>query len=268
MRKAVVAGQFYPDIREKLEKEIRKYVKQGSEKNNAIKAVVVPHAGYLFSGRCAGKVYSSLPWAETYVILGVNHRAIAEDIAVYLEDFETPFGVAENDVQLGEEVLRQLQIHDSEDSHEYEHSVEVQLPFLQLTQQRFHIVPILLKNYTLETCQKLARIIVDSSFRLRRKVIIIASSDFTHTGPAYDFSGDIKADKEAIDKILAFDTAGFLSLAEKTTICGAGAIATAIEAAKLMHAQKAELLMYYDSSEIINNENKVGYAGIIFKMEI
>jgi AmmeMemoRadiSam system protein B len=268
MRKAVVAGQFYPGIKEKLEKEIRKYVKPGSERNNAIKAAIVPHAGYLFSGRCAGKVYSSLPWAETYVILGVNHRAIGEDIAVSLEDFETPFGIVENDVQLGEEILRQLGIHDSEEAHESEHSIEVQLPFLQLTQKQFHIVPILLKNYTLETCKKLAKIIVDSSFGLRRKIIVIASSDFTHTGPAYDFSGDIKADKEAIDKILAFDTEGFMSLAEKTTICGAGAIAAAIESAKLMHAQKAELLMYYDSSEIINNENKVGYAGIVFKMEI
>jgi len=268
MRKAVVAGQFYPAVKEKLEKDIRKYVKQGSEKNNAVKAAIVPHAGYLFSGRCAGKVYSSLPWAETYVILGVNHRAIGEDIAISLEDFETPLGVVENDVQLGEEILRQLQIHDSEEAHEYEHSIEVQIPFLQITQERFHIVPILLKNYNFEICQKLAKIIVDASFKLRRKVIIIASSDFTHTGPAYDFSGDIKADKEAIDKILAFETAGFLSLAEKTTICGAGAIATAIEASKLMFAKKAELLMYYDSSEIINNENKVGYAGIVLKMEI
>jgi len=268
MRKAVVAGQFYPGIKEKLEKDIRKYVKPGSQKNNSIKAVIVPHAGYLFSGRCAGKVYSVLPWAETYVILGVNHRAIGEDIAVSLEDFETPLGIAENDVQLGEEILRQLGIHDSEESHEYEHSIEVQVPFLQVTQERFHIVPILLKNYTLESCQKLAKVIVDSAIGLRRKIVVIASSDFTHTGPAYDFAGSLEVDKEAIDKITSFDAAGFLAAAEKTTICGAGAIATAIEASKLMFAKKAELLLYYDSSEIINNENKVGYAGIIFKMEI
>ncbi len=268
MRKAVVAGQFYPGVKEKLEKEIRKYAKPGSHKSNSVKAAIVPHAGYLFSGRCAGKVYSVLPWAETYVIFGVNHRAIGEDIALSLEAFETPLGVVENDVQLGEEILRQLQIHEGEEAHEYEHSIEVQLPFLQLTQERFHIVPILLKNYTLETCQKLAKVIVDSAARLGRKIVVIASSDFTHTGPAYDFSGSLEADKEAIDKILAFDTAGFLTAAEKTTICGAGAIATTIEAAKLLRASKAELLMYYDSSEIINNENKVGYAGIVLKMDI
>lgn len=263
MRQPIVAGQFYPFEKEKLEKEIKKYIKK--EPDSTIRGVIVPHAGYLFSGRCAGRVYSKLPRVGTYVIIGVNHQGLGEDIAVSLDTFQTPLGEVGNDVELGEEILKDLQIYESEDSHLYEHSIEVQLPFLQYTQEYFHIVPILLKNYTLETCQKLAKAIVDSANRVRRRIIVIASSDFTHTGPAYNFQGSIETDKEAIEKIKNLNSQEFLETAEKTTICGAGAIATVIEAAKLLNATSAELLEYYDSSSILNNENKVGYAGIVFR---
>jgi hypothetical protein len=263
MRKPIVAGQFYPDDKEKLEKEIKKYVKK--EPDPKIKAAIVPHAGYLFSGRCAGKVYSVLPWAETYVILGVNHQGVGEDIAVSLDTFQTPSGETGNDAELGEEILKELQIYESEDSHLYEHSIEVQLPFLQYTQKNFHIVPILLKNYNLEICEKLARVIVECSRRLRRRIVVIASSDFTHTGPLYSSQADISIDREAIEKIKNLNSQELLETAEKTTICGAGAIAATIEAAKLLEAKEAELLEYYDSSSVLNNENKVGYAGIVFR---
>ncbi len=263
MRRPVVAGQFYQSDKEKLEKEVKKYIKKDPDAR--IKAAIVPHAGYLFSGSCAGKVYSTLPRAETYIILGVNHQGIGEDIAISLDTFQTPLGEVGNDVELGEEILKELQIYESEDSHLYEHSIEVQLPFLQCTQENFHIVPIILKNYNLEICQKLAKAIVDCSRRLRRRIIVIASSDFTHTGPAYKSDIDIKVDEEAIEKIKILDSQGLLEVAEKTTICGAGAIATVIESAKLIEAREVELLDYYDSSSILNNENKVGYAGIVFR---
>jgi len=263
MREMVVAGQFYPDSKERLEKEIKKYLKR--EPDATIKAAVVPHAGYLFSGRCAGKVFSKIPRAGTYVIIGVNHRGIGEDVAVSLEPFHTPLGIVGNDVELGEEILRALQIYESEDAHQMEHSIEVQLPFLQSIYENPTIAPILLKNYDLEKCKKVSGAIVNSANKLRRRIVVIASSDFTHTGHAYDFSGSLDIDKEAIDKILALDSEGFLETAAKTTICGAGAIATAIEAGKLMNISKGELLEYYDSSSILNNENKVGYAGIVFR---
>ncbi len=263
MRQPIVAGQFYPNDKEKLEKEIKKYLKK--EPDPTIKAAIVPHAGYLFSGNCAGKVYSKLPRAETYIILGVNHQSIGEDIAISLETFQTPLGEVGNDLELGEEILKELQIYESEDPHLYEHSIEVQLPFLQYTQEHFHIVPIILKNYTLEKCQKLSKAIVDCSRRLRRRTVIIASSDFTHTGPAYNSQVDISIDKEAIEKIKNLNTQEFLKTAEKTTICGTGAIATTIETAKLLNIKEVQLIEYYDSSSVLNNENKVGYAGIIFK---
>ena len=262
MRKSIVAGKFYTEDKDELKKEVEGYVKKKT--NEKVRAAIVPHAGYMFSGKCAGKVYSVLPDAETYVIIGVNHTSLGGDIALSVEDFETPLGIMKNDQELGKEILKEMNIGEDDKAHKYEHSVEVQVPFLQVTQKNARIVPIILKNYTLETCKKLAKVIVNAAGKLKRKIIVLASSDFTHAGPNYGFSGDILVDKEAINEILKMNTKEFLEIAEKTTICGAGAIATTIEAAKLLGAGKAELLEYYDSSKIIAGENKVGYAGIVF----
>jgi len=262
VRKAIVAGQFYPLDKTELKKTIGKCIQR--KPNQAIRAAIVPHAGYFFSGKCAGHVYSILPNAETYVLLGVNHNSIGKDIALSLEDFETPLGKIKNDIRLGQEILKILQIEADNSAHNYEHSIEVQLPFLQQTQKNFKIVPIILKNYNLETCKSLAKVIFDVSKKLKRKIICLASSDFTHTGPAYMLDVDIKIDKQAIDEILKFNSKKFLSIVEKTSICGSGAIATTIEYIKLLEIKKAELLCYYDSSEIMSGRSKVGYAAIAF----
>ncbi len=257
MRKPIVAGQFYPVDKTLLEKEVKKYIKRKFEEN--IKAAIVPHAGYMFSGKCAGKVYSVLPSAETYIILGVNHNAFGEDIAISLEDFETPLGIVRNDLELGKEILKLLKIKKDNEAHKYEHSIEVQLPFLQVTQEDFKIVPIILKDYDLNTCKNLAKKINEASKKLKRKFIALASSDFTHAGPNYNFYGDISIDKEAINEILKLNPEKFFEIAKQTTICGTGAILTIIEVAKLLKAEKVKLLEYYDSSSIMPGENKVFY---------
>jgi len=262
MRQPIVAGQFYPESKNELEKQVKCFLKIKQDKS--IKAAIMPHAGYVFSGKCAGKVYSVLPGAETYVILGVNHNGLGKDIAISLEDFETPLGIVRNDNELGKEILRLLKIDEDNNAHKCEHSIEVQLPFLQVSQKDFNILPIILKNYNLDVCKKLAKVIVDSANKLNRKIIVLASSDFTHAGPNYGFFGNINIDKKAIAEILKFNTKRFMETAEQTTICGAGAIATAIEYAKLAGAKKGKLLEYHDSSKIMPGENKVGYAGIAF----
>lgn len=263
MRNAIVAGQFYPGDKTELEAQINSFLNI-KPRNEEIVAAIVPHAGYFFSGKCAGKVYSLLPEAETYVVLGVNHNGLGKDIAISLEDFEIPFGIVKNDIELGKEIIKQLKTTEDKQAHKYEHSIEVQLPFLQSSQKNFKIVPIILKNYNFEICKNLAEKIFQASKKLKRKIVVIASSDFTHAGPGYGFFGDISIDKRAIDEILKFDTEKFMKIAEKTTICGAGAIATTIELAKMLGAKKAKLLEYYDSSRIMPGDNKVGYASIVF----
>jgi len=267
MRKPIVAGQFYPADKSVLESDIKKYIKRNPD--NAIKAVIVPHAGYFFSGKCAGKAFSVLPESETYILLGVNHSGHGENIAISLEDFETPLGEVKNNIQMSKEILKQLNLKEDNEAHKYEHSIEVQLPFLQIIQnsKRFKIVPIILKNYTIETCENLAKIIFQAAKKLKQEIVVIASSDFTHFGPNYGFvpkENPKKIDKKAIDSILKLDSKGFFDVAEKTTICGAGAICTVIELSKRLGAKKAQLLGYYTSADIMPGENQVGYASIAF----
>ena len=274
MRKPIVAGQFYPADKSVLESDIKKYIKRNPD--NAIKAVIVPHAGYFFSGKCAGKAYSLIPEAETYILLGVNHSGHGENIAISLENFETPLGEVKNNIQMSKEILKQLNLKEDNEAHKYEHSIEVQLPFLQIinksvkkefSKKNFSIVPIILKNYNLETCKNLAKIIFQAAEKLKQEIVVIASSDFTHSGPNYGFipaENPKKIDKKAIDSILKLDSKGFFDIAEKTTICGAGAICTVIEISKLLGAKKAQLLEYYTSADVMPSENKVGYTSIAF----
>ncbi len=262
MRKPIAAGRFYPEDKAELKKQIKEFLKIKKDEN--IKGAVVPHAGYDFSGKCAGKAYSVLPEAQTYVILGVNHNGTGKDIAISLEDFETPLGVVKSDIELGSEIIKQLETKEDKQAHRHEHSIEVQLPFLQITRKNFKIIPLILKNYNFEVCKNLAEKIFQAGRKLKRKIVVIASSDFTHAGPGYGFFGRMSIDKEAINDILRLNSREFLETAEQTTICGAGAIATAIELAKLLGAKKAKLLDYYDSSRIIPGDNKVGYAAIAF----
>ena len=262
MRKSIVAGKFYSEDRVELEKDIKGFIKK--HPNNKVIAGIVPHAGYTFSGKCAGSVSSLLPETDTYIIIGTNHTGMGKEISISLEDFETPLGIVKNDIKLGKEILQELGLEQDNEAHKYEHSIEVQLPFLQVSQKNFKIVPTILAHYDLEICKKLAEAIDKASKRLKRKIILLASSDFTHSGPDYGTMTDMKIDKEAINKILKLDSKGFLDIANKTTICGAGAICTVIEFSKFKGAKKAELINYYDSSSVFPSANKAGYAGIIF----
>lgn len=276
IRKAVVAGQFYPKDKRELKEEVESYLKKGQGSKKILGAIgaIVPHAGYDFSGKCAGKVYSILPKADTFVILGTAHSTIGARISISLEDFETPLGVAKNNILFSKEILNQLGRKEDNELHRWEHSIEVQIPFLQVSRENnrdFKIVPILIGEFDLESCKLLAKAIEKAAEKLKCKIIVLASSDFTHSGPSYGSIIDMAIDKKAISKIKELDSKGFLQIAEQTTICGTGAICTVIEFCKLQGDKeeakkkiKAELLDYYDSSLIMPNENKVGYAGIVF----
>ena len=110
IRKPVVAGQFYPDDKTELERQVRNFLlAKGREikKENA-KAAVVPHAGYNFSGKLAGKVFSIIPHKKDFILLGVNHSGIGAKACLSIEDFETPLGIVKNNRALGEKILAKL----------------------------------------------------------------------------------------------------------------------------------------------------------------
>ncbi len=277
MRKPAVAGMFYPKEKEKLINQIEecflsnlgvgKLPERKLSEERRIVGAITPHAGYIYSGYEASYVYYELSKEkkpDTVVILGPNHHGIGSLVAVSVEDWETPLGVVKNDRELSERFYKNCGIIDlSEEAHIYEHSIEVQLPFLQYIYGDLKFVPISLALQDLDVAKEVAECIVKNS--RDRDIIIIASSDFTHYENA-------KAAKEkdfiAIEKILNMDEKGFLKVVYENdiSICGYGPIASVIVASKLLGAKKAKLLKYGNSGDVTGDYSSVvAYASIVFE---
>jgi len=311
IRKAIVAGSFYPSDQAQLNKMLEKtflgkfgpgMLPKGKAERKCDDAgkgkgadtgeasiVIVPHAGYIYSGQCAAHAYAALKNADCFVILGTNHSGYGNaDFLLSHEDFETPLGIVKNDIELGEVLLQKCKEKNidtafDDAAHGLEHSIEVQLPFLQFIYKTktLRILPVIVNRHNLnrhnkrscEIFKMFARCIIEAAKKIRRSICFIASSDFTHYGAAYGFlpfppqearKKLYQLDKKAIDAILDLDTERFLEIAQSTTICGAGAIAIAIEAAKILK-RKGKLLSYYTSADIVGNySTAVGYAAISF----
>ncbi|HID71435.1 MAG TPA: AmmeMemoRadiSam system protein B [Thermoplasmata archaeon] len=293
MRRPAVAGQFYPGRKEALIKAIEDSFKRGfgkipvptkeSEKKEFV-GVVVPHAGYIFSGPTASYSYAYLlenGFPETILLLGPLHHPLPDGVYLSLDDFATPLGIVKNERELGELLMKNWSpISRSEKAHNYEHSLEVQLPFLQHTAPfEFTIVPIGFSYHNIKTAKKVASHISSVMEDYGKRVGVVASSDFSHVGFSYGYtpvvgSGETvvswmkKHDGKAIDYITALDTEGFFSFKNKLglTICGAGPIMTLMEIAKEVGVEKGEKL-FYDTSYTVskNSDMIVGYGSIGFK---
>lgn len=279
MRQPVVSGMFYASDKEELKQQIKDSYdsKLGPKENNNIKifAAICPHAGYPYSGPCAAHVYNEIKNQkyDTFIILGTNHTGIGNS-SVSLDDFETPLGIAKNDIELTKEIMERCNLKENTQAHAQEHSIEVQIPFLQDIQEEINIVPIIIDfNSDYRSIAKgISEVIKNSN----KKICIIASSDFTHCGANYGFmpfTDNIKEkleefDFKAILKILALDSEGFLDYIKETgaTICGAYAIAVLIEICKSLDKKETKLLKYYTSGDISRDySSAVGYASIIIK---
>ncbi|MGV8171882.1 MAG: AmmeMemoRadiSam system protein B [Candidatus Woesearchaeota archaeon] len=285
-RKAVFAGKFYEYNEQALDKQISECFedKNGpgalplNKRSGTIKAIIAPHAGYAYSGPCAAWAYKEIAeteFADLYIIIGPNHSGKGN--AISMQGYETPFGLARVDQEFARQLLEkneELQI--DEEVHAEEHSIEVQLPFLQFaTKDKMHelkILPIILSeiDYT-----KLGLDIKETILESGKNVIIIVSSDFTHYGHNYHyipFSADVKKniyalDRKSIDFIESLNADGFLGHIDETqdTICGAFPIATLLKSLK---QSKVELLQYYTSADLEEEsayKNSVSYAAIVFR---
>ncbi len=286
IRKPIVAGQFYPEKKEELLAEINRCFlhKFGPGKlpeprgKKKIYGAIVPHAGYFFSGAGAAWVYKGIgetQFPDLYIILGVNHSGpytCSSD-----EEWETPLGNVKCDKELITLLEKKgIQIHN--EMHHHEHSIEVQLPFLQfISRDRItdlKIVPIMIADQRFEHW---GRIIKEALKETKKKAVIICSSDFTHYGENYGyipFEKDVKEnlkklDGTAINFITKPNPKGFLQYTEKTmaTICGRYGISALLWLIKYLDKErKGKLLKYYTSGDILEDyNNAVGYAAIVFR---
>lgn len=263
-RKPQVAGSFYPEQRERLLRTIEGMTDRRTEKKRAL-AVVVPHAGYIYSGPVAGAVFSSVEIPATVVVLGPGHRDIRSLFAVQKAgSWLTPLGEAPIQENLAAMIIdRCPSAKGDEEAHRWEHSLEVEVPFLQYFRKDVEIVPVCVSHETdygdLESFGLgLAGAIRDFG----RPVLIVASTDMSHYVSQETAE---KKDALAIRKILDVDPRGLFEtvLAEGISMCGFQPTTAALVAARELDASEAELVLYRTSGDSSGDFSQVvGYAGL------
>jgi len=275
VKKPVVAGMFYEKDKEALQKKIAEYLKLAGDVDvkGKIIGMICPHAGYVYTRDAMAIGYKAIkdkPYKKV-IILAISHSVPFQGLSILDADaYETPLGKVPVDIELRDKLLKENKFQDIPQTHQFEHSAEVQLPYLQTVLKDFKVVIILVGylNYNEydEVAQILKKYIDDDT-------LIIASSDFTHYGSRFDytpFTKDIKEnlhklDKEGIDLIANLDFNGFQKYLDKTeaTICGRAPISLLI---KLLQGKaEGKLLKYYTSGDLENDySNSVGYASIVF----
>jgi len=262
MRIPVVAGQFYPSNPRTLKKDIKSYFSGITiTPDPAITGAVVPHAGYVYSGRTAAHVYAALPNADTFVIIGPNHTGYGSMVSASSDTWSTPLGEVDADLDLIESLPRRI-IDIDESAHQYEHSIEVQLPFLQTLFKDFKIVPICMGLQDEETARDVSDELMDAISETDKKVVVIASSDFTHYKPAavaYDI------DHYVLDPLLELNVTEFYSRIRErdASVCGHGPIAVMMRVCRGLGANSARLLNYSNSGDVQPMAEVVGYAGVV-----
>lgn len=266
IRNPVVSGQFYPASPSLLEAQIKEFIDEKAVREEVI-GLVSPHAGYMYSGPVAGAVMSRIKFKDTFVILGPNHTGSGKPFSIMTEGiWKTPLGEVEIDSELGKQILARCR-HLEEDhvAHLYEHSIEVQIPFLQYFKRDVKIVPIILSHSTGATYKEIGKGIAEAIKRSKKKAVIIASSDMTHYEPQQSAS---RKDAKAIEAILELNEDELLRRVEELNIsmCGYAPTVSLISAAKELGARGAELVKYQTSGDITGDyAGVVGYAGIIIK---
>jgi len=266
IRPPAVAGRFYPANPADLTREVESLLGTDvSAAKVAARGCVVPHAGYMYSGHVAGAVFSRLQLPARYIILCPRHFPQGETLAINSEGaWSTPLGEARIDAELAAELQGRCQpLREDSVAHSNEHSLEVQLPFLQRLVGDFQFVPIALGPARLAQLEDLGRAIAETVAAHAEPILVVASSDMNH------YESDAvtrRKDQKAIDRILALDPRGLFDTVHRESIsmCGYGPAVAMLTAAKQLGAARAEVVRYATSGDITGDRNEVvGYAGIV-----
>jgi hypothetical protein len=270
VREPAVAGQFYPLEKKQLQEEIERCFSVSGKPGpcrhtNRVFAIVSPHAGYVYSGGVAAYSFKALAEDrkfETAVIIGPNHTGLGAGVSVFTEgEWETPLGNTKVDGKLAKEIAERFS--DNNSAHNYEHSAEVQVPFIQHLSKEAKIVPICVLDQELETMVKLGKTLAE--LLDSKKHVVIASTDFSHYVP-YDeaYANDLRA----IAAIKKLDEKALYETVAKhgISMCGPGGVAAAIVYAKEKGAKEGELLKYATSGDITGDRGQVvGYGALALR---
>ena len=264
IRPPAVAGRFYTADPVQLKNQIEKFTATDGVKTSAI-GCIVPHAGYIYSGKVAGAVYARLTLPTRFILLGPRHYPQGERLAILSEgSWNTPLGEAKLDSALAAELKRLFPLlREDPIAHGPEHSLEVQLPFLIQLAGQFTFVPVLIAAEKLGILEALGHALAKAVSNQKHPVMIVASSDMNHR--ENDAITRVK-DSKAIDAILSLDARGLYEtvLREDISMCGYGPTAAMLTAARDLGATTASLVRYATSAEATGeSDDVVGYAGIV-----
>jgi MEMO1 family protein len=266
IRPPAVAGHFYPGEPSLLDKEVNSFLSAWTSPTRIrAQACLVPHAGYKYSGQVAGAVYSRMEIPARVILIGPRHFPRGASFAILSEGaWQTPLGLAPIDHLLAEKLARACPLlREDAVAHSAEHSLEVQLPFLQRLAPSFAFVPIVIGAARYADLETLGHAIADVIGSEQGPILLIASSDMNH----YESDAVTRVkDRKAMDCILALEPHELFNTVcdERISMCGYGAAVAMLTAAHQMGARHAELVRYATSGEINGNfEEVVGYAGIV-----
>lgn len=265
-----VSGMFYPDDPVLLRKDIEAYLEGADVEPVPVRvhAMVSPHAGYVYSGQVAAFAYKavSVLAVDSVIVIAPSHRVYFEGIALWEKgSFRTPLGDIGIDERGAAEILQTGDVFSANRNvHRSEHSLEVQLPFLQCVFKDFLLLPLLMGAATEEVYEKASDALRDMIAVSPMRYLIVASTDLSHYHP-YDSA--VKIDAVTVEHLRNFDIAGMLrdTVSEKAQACGAGPMITAMMTARKLGARAARVLKYANSGDVSGDRSGVvGYVSAIF----
>lgn len=266
IRKAVWAGmgKFYPGDAERLKEYLHSVIPEVKVKQQ-VKAVVLPHAGYMYSGAVAGKTISTVNVPDCVLILSPCHTGLGRPYSLMAEGtWITPLGQIKVNEKLVNAILGNSRLIEVDESaHIHEHAIEVELPFLRYLNDNVTIVPMVVADFVIENYKKVGAALAASILQYNEPVLIVASSDMSHYEPQKVAK---EKDTMAIEAVMELNPEKLLKIVRenKISMCGIIPVAVALFACKELAAKKAELIDYQTSGDITGDYSSVvGYAGII-----
>jgi AmmeMemoRadiSam system protein B len=267
LRLPAVAGRFYPSDPAELTALIRKYTDiEPGQPRTPVRACLVPHAGYVYSGHVTGAVLGRIALQKKIIILGVRHYPRGEPAAILSSGaWRTPLGDARIDEALAEALKEACPLlREDSVAHSAEHSLEVQLPFLQALAPDFTFVPVALGTVRFESLVSVGEAIGQVLESAKESVLLLTTSDLNHYED--DATTRIK-DHKAIERLLALDPRGLYDTCrgEEISMCGLGPAVAMLTALNALGVKKSELVKYATSADVSGDRKAVvGYAGMIF----
>jgi len=264
IREPVVSGQFYPQKAPELKKIIEEFKPKDSTKSSAY-GLILPHAGYVYSGQVAVSTVSKVIPKKRIIILGPNHTGYGENFGMYAEgSWKIPSASLPIDSNLAKRILDSgVDIKPDTLAHKFEHSIEVELPILYYFFGDFSFVPIVCNVSNLATYEKVAEQIFSAVKADKEEILFIASSDMTHYEPD---STARRKDRDALTHIINLDADGLVKTVKKENIsmCGIAPVAILLMIMKKIGANKASVSLYETSADSTGDTSSVvGYAGVV-----